>query len=247
MLRAEDTPGATGEKGRPPLKDAAVGSAERSALAGDPGGRRKRARSRERSGSSMRAAGGYCYSMRLPSRMRQRVRSRATVGEGMRKEGKVKGLPSNAMAAMAGAGMIDDSRLRGSSSWRRRGWAIYTRGVAHLNGPLFRPPQRLSLRGRSPRRRGSGLSRNAASDAGQHGFPIRLWKSEGRLRLAGPPHARRNGAPYGRGAGGESDPHLLAAGAARGRAKGDRGRDTLCSPCGEVALTTVIPADFIVQ
>ncbi len=46
-----------------------------------------------------------------------------------------------------------------------------------------------------------------------------------------PPVARRNGAPYGRGAGGESDPRFLAAGAPRARAKGDRGQDTPCPPC----------------
>ena len=44
---------------------------------------------------------------------------------------------------------------------------------------------------------------------------------------------------------GESDPLFFAAGAARGRAKGDRGRDTLFPPCREVALTTEIPAEFI--
>ena len=60
-------------------------------------------------------------------------------------------------------------------------------------------------------------------------FPRRLRQSEARLHLACPRLPR---APYGRGAGGESDPHLLAAGAPRGRAKGDRGRDTLCPPAG---------------
>ena len=77
--------------------------------------------------------------------------------------------------------------------------------------------------------------------------PRRLRKGEARLRLAGPPPTRRNGAPYGRGAGGESDPHVLAAGAARGRAKGDRGRDTLCLPFLGVALTTVIPGGKAVE
>ena len=73
-------------------------------------------------------------------------------------------------------------------------------------------------------------------------FPPALRNSDARLCLARPPLARRNGAPHGRGAGGESDPPILAAGAARGSAKGDRGWDTLCPPCGEVALTTVLPA-----
>ena len=63
-------------------------------------------------------------------------------------------------------------------------------------------------------------------------FPRPLRKSEARLRLACPPPplAWRNGAPHERGAGGESDPPFLGAGAARGRAKGDGGRDTLCPP-----------------
>ena len=62
-----------------------------------------------------------------------------------------------------------------------------------------------------------------------------------------PPVARRNGPPYGRDAGGESDPTLFGAGAPRGRAKGDRGRDTLWPPCGEVALTTEIPGGKAVE
>ena len=76
-------------------------------------------------------------------------------------------------------------------------------------------------------------------------FPPALRNSDARLCLARPPLARRNGAPHESGAGGESAPTLLAAGAAWGSAKGDRGWDTLCPPCGEVALTTVIPAGRI--
>ena len=78
-------------------------------------------------------------------------------------------------------------------------------------------------------------------------FPRAPRKSEARLHLASPPLAWRDGAPHERGAGGESDPPFLAAGAARGRAKGDRGRDTLCPPCGEVALTTVIPGGKAIE
>ena len=55
------------------------------------------------------------------------------------------------------------------------------------------------------------------------------------------PLARRNGAPHERGAGGESDPTLLTAGAPRGRTKVAAKVAALCAPCGEVALTTVIP------
>ena len=42
-------------------------------------------------------------------------------------------------------------------------------------------------------------------------FPRVMRPSEARLRLAGPPPSRRNGAPHERGAGGESDPPSLGA------------------------------------
>ena len=79
---------------------------------------------------------------------------------------------------------------------------------------------------------GSGLARIA---------PILCGKAPCGVGFASPPS---HGAPWrrtGGGDGGESDPPFLAAGAPRGRAKGDRGRDTLCPPWGEVALTTEIP------
>ena len=41
--------------------------------------------------------------------------------------------------------------------------------------------------------------------------PRLMRQSEARLCLAGPPPARRNGAPHERGAGGESDPPFLIA------------------------------------
>ena len=61
------------------------------------------------------------------------------------------------------------------------------------------------------------------------------------------PLAWRNGAPHERGAGGESDPPFLAAGAARGRAKVAAKVAALCPPCGEVALTTVIPGGKAIE
>ena len=77
--------------------------------------------------------------------------------------------------------------------------------------------------------------------------PRLLRKSEARLRLACPPLARRNGAPHETGAGGESDPTLLTAGAARGRTKVAAKVAVLCPPCGEVALTTVIPGGKAIE
>ena len=59
--------------------------------------------------------------------------------------------------------------------------------------------------------------------------------------------ARRNGAPHGRVAGGESDPLFFGAGAPRGRAKGDRGPDTLCLPLFGVALTTEVPGGKAIE
>ena len=44
-------------------------------------------------------------------------------------------------------------------------------------------------------------------------LPRPLRNSDARLRLARSPFARRDGAPHGRGDGGESDPHILNAGA----------------------------------
>ena len=61
-------------------------------------------------------------------------------------------------------------------------------------------------------------------------FSRPLRESGARLRLAGPPPARRNGAPHGRGAGGESDPRFFGAGAPPGRVKVDRGPDTFTLP-----------------
>ncbi len=107
--------------------------------------------------------------------------------------------------------------------------------------------QRLSLRGRSPRRCGPGLSRNAASDAGQRGFPASAAEKQSEAAPRVSPLARRNGAPHERGAGGESDPTLLTAGAPRGRAKVAARVAALCPSCGEVALTTLIPGGKAIE
>ncbi len=59
--------------------------------------------------------------------------------------------------------------------------------------------------------------------------------------------ARRNGAPHGRGDGGESDPPFFAAGAPRAREKVSAKVSALCPPFGEVALTTVIPGGKAIE
>ena len=74
-----------------------------------------------------------------------------------------------------------------------------------------------------------------------------LRESEARLRLAGPPLARRNGAPYGRDAGGESDPLIFGAGAPREEGKVDRPLATFPLASPGVALTTVIPGGKAIE
>jgi len=59
--------------------------------------------------------------------------------------------------------------------------------------------------------------------------------------------ARRNGAPHGRGEGGESDPGFFGAGAPRAGVKVDRGPDTFTPLVFRVALTTVIPGGKAIE
>ncbi len=108
--------------------------------------------------------------------------------------------------ASNGRAMIDDYRLAGSRTWRRRGVRLTnvgpdTRAGHDLNhhnaslsegGVLAVVVERLS---ETPHRKRDNTD-----------FPRPLRPTEARLRLAGPPLARRNGAPHERGAGGESDP-----------------------------------------
>ena len=68
--------------------------------------------------------------------------------------------------------------------------------------------------------------------------PRPLRKSAVRRR---PPLARRNGAPYGRGDGGESDPPFFGADAPPEEGKWATPKATPYPSSGRVALTTVIP------
>ena len=84
------------------------------------------------------------------------------------------------------------------------GWNTYKRWVAHgggaRGGASLQQPQRSTLRGRSPRRRGPGCARESALDAGWRGLP----ESFGVKPRAVPasrvdPLARRVVAPHRRG------------------------------------------------
>ena len=144
--------------------------------------------------------------------------------------------------------MIDDFSLRGSRRCRRthapltkEEWLIQVaHQVAHAYG-----------------------NRNATLS---EGAPSLLWSGPcleslvgggmARIPRVGCDKAKRGcsscfraspGAPYGREEGGESDPVFFGAGAPRGRAKGDRGPDTLCLPLFGVALTTEIPGGKAIE
>ena len=104
------------------------------------------------------------------------------------------------------------------------GWPPYKGGVAHgggaRGGASPQPPQRSTLRGRSPPRCGPGCARESALEAGWHGFP----ESSGAKRRAAP--ALRVPASHGAswrrtggGGSGGSDPLFLTAGAAPGRGR----------------------------
>ena len=102
--------------------------------------------------------------------------------------------------------------------------------------------QRLSLSGRTPSPLWWGSSLKRCTRRGTTRISrVRCGKAKRGCASRVPPLAWRNGAPHERGAGGESDPTLFAAGAPRGRAKVAAKVAALCPPCGEVALTTVIP------
>ena len=144
-----------------------------------------------------------------------------------------------------GRRMIDDYRLWGSRTWRHMAFHPFDEGEEIWHGS-------------SPATRNASLSEGRAlavvvgdvhetphRTRDNTDFPPPLRTRKARLRLACPALARRNGAPHGRNAGGESDPPDFAAGAPRGRARVEARVETrtapLCPSCGEVALTTVIP------
>ncbi len=68
-------------------------------------------------------------------------------------------------------GMIDDFHLWGSSRCCQMGVTLSEGGVTLKGDMILTPTTLLSQRAEPPRRCGGGIFRNAASDAGQHGFP----------------------------------------------------------------------------
>ena len=128
--------------------------------------------------------------------------------------------------ASDGRKRIDDFRLAGSRTWRRRGVHLSEGGVTPKGDMIVTPAMLLSQRAEpSPlwsrlcpeTRIGQGLARIARAGCNQakRGCASRV-----------PLLARRNGAPHGRGEGGESDPGFFGAGAPRAGVKVDRGPDT---------------------
>ena len=138
--------------------------------------------------------------------------------------------------------MIDNFRLWGSRRCRQMGrhlsdggWRSNMAATLLRTTPVSQRAEPSSLWwGTSPKRRirrGTTQIARVGCGKAKRGYASRV-----------PPFVRRNGAPHERGAGGESDPTLLTAGAARGRPKVAAPVAALCPPCGEVALTTVILA-----
>ena len=120
--------------------------------------------------------------------------------------------------------------------------------MAHAGGARSCQLQICTIRGRSPRRCGRGCARESALDVGWHGFPE---SSAVKRSAARPPRLpASHGASWrrtGGGGSGGSDPRFFAAGAPRGRTKVAAKVAALCPPCGEVALTTVIPGGKAIE
>ncbi len=146
-----------------------------------------------------------------------------------------------------GLAMIDDFRLRGSRTWRRRGGPLIDGGgstqVVHFvsnHGAFLSEGRALA-----------GVVGNFAEAPHQtrdNTNSSRLMRpSEARLRLAGPPPARRNGAPHERGAGGESAPPFLSADAPSEQVKWSTLRATTQPSSEGVALTTEIPGGKAIE
>lgn len=114
-------------------------------------------------------------------------------------------------------------------------------GVTHVGGARFGPPQLCTIRGRTPRRCGSGCAWESALDTGWHGFPKSAAVKHSAVPRQGVPAShgascRRTGG----GRSGGSDPTFFAAGAPPGRVKGNVQNDTLDPLLFGVAPPTVI-------
>ena len=136
--------------------------------------------------------------------------------------------------------MIDDFRLWGSRRWSRGGVRPTNVGPDTRAGHDFNYHNASLSEGVVLPVVVERFSETPHCKRSNTDVPRPLRPTEARPRLAGPPPARRGGAPHGRGAGGGSDPRLFAADAPREGARPDRPPDTF-SPRSGVAPTTVIP------
>ena len=109
--------------------------------------------------------------------------------------------------------MIDDFRLWGSSRCRRMGETATTWQCSPSRFTFSTTPTLLSQRAFPLAAVVGDFPETPHWTRNDKHFPRPLRKNEARLRLAGPPTVRRNGAPHERGDGGESDPHFFVAGA----------------------------------
>ena len=136
--------------------------------------------------------------------------------------------------------MIDDFRLAGSRPWRRRGGPPAKKGgpteVAHFSATHNATLSEGGVLAVVVR----DFPETPHQTRDNTAFPPPMRQGEARLRFGCPLLARRGGAPYGRDAGGESDP-FLALMRHREGAGGPMGGPPAPPRRGEVALTTVIP------
>ena len=126
---------------------------------------------------------------------------------------------------------IDDFRLAGSRTWRRRGVRLTIVGPDTRAGHEFNDHNASLSEGEALAVVVERFSETPHWKRDNTDFPRPLRPTEARLRLACPPPASCGGVAQERGAGGGSDPRLFAADAPREGARPDRPPDTLPPSC----------------
>ncbi len=129
--------------------------------------------------------------------------------------------------ASNGRERIDDFRLAGSRTWRRRGVRLTNVGPDTLAGHEFNDHNASLSEGEALAVVVERFSETPHRKRDNTDFPRPLRPSEARLRLGWPPPAGCGDVAQERGAGGGSDPGLFAADAPREGARPDRPPDTL--------------------